>query len=368
MLKKILIITLLATCSTSFAEGTLTEQLKASIDSNNMRIVYVTYGGSVEYGLHPNRKFTFAKRGNDFYVQKDFPLVRPIDPKEMYKKMKESGTKIGHGGLFGFSLPKKNKKEIIDSQKDNEQTAYTLSDDEVIGYGGLLIRNQYNICLQPRQESLNMPVNYGHGISGFIAGAGMQMAQHKIQQMQKKAAEAPNVELYDLCVRKDDKIYMLNRGVQRGSWLSIEDATPDKLSIPTLQILGEFKFSSNALNVLLSKPGEYNVKYVKSYEQNINGENYLGEEFSSEQLNDVGLSYAPATNFTLFYKDGKLAFIDEGSNGAIAMADMAGNNPLGVKFTHKYLTKIIALDANIDDYVFRSLKHYEIGKQKLRDE
>ncbi len=330
MLKKILAVSLLAVCSTSFAEGTMTERLKASIDPDNVRVVYETYRGVVEQGLTPDRMFTFAKRGKDFYIQKDFALMKPLDLREMAKKAVVMNQGFGIGGLFGLGGPKKSKSATADSQAGTAKPGYTLSDNDVVAFSGSLIRDQYNACIQAQNPSKN-----------------------------------PITDLFDLCVGYQDKIYMINRGAQKGSWVRVEDAVPGKLIDESLQILSEFKFSSNALNVLLSRPGEYDLKYVNSCEQVINGENYAGEEFVSQQLNDTGLANAPETRFTLFYKDGKLAYIDEGTNN---MGVTGSSNVLGMKFTYKFMTKVISLDKNFDNYVLRSLRHYDIGEQKLKNE
>ena len=47
------------------------------------------------------------------------------------------------------------------------------------------------------------------------------------------------------------------------------------------------------------------------------------------------------------YKDGKLVCMKE---------------------VGKHLNKVIALDQNVDDYIFESLKHYDMGELKKRDE
>ncbi len=62
ILKKVLVASLLAACSTAFAEGVSTDHLKASIDPNNVRIIYETSVWGAGHNLSTDKRFTFAQR------------------------------------------------------------------------------------------------------------------------------------------------------------------------------------------------------------------------------------------------------------------------------------------------------------------
>ena len=307
MFKKLLVLSLLATCSNAFAEGTLTEQLKKTIDPNNVRIVYDTYLGTAERGIAPLKRLTFAKRGKDFYIQKDFPIFKPVDPIEVYKKQKRA--KAGGAGA-------------VITGAESMPTAFDDSSDVVVGYVGSLQRDQFNIITE--QSRPTMP-NIGGGI-GFVLGALSQMAAREQNKVK---------DLYDLCIGLNGKIYMLNRGVEKGHWINAEDAKPEKLINEANKILSEIRQSSNGLNLLLSASTNQDMKLVKTYKKIIGIKYYTAEEFVTQPVTDEGLPQGQENHITFLYRDGKLEYIDEGSNG------FGGGNVMGMNHTLKHLNKIV---------------------------
>ena len=260
---------------TNAVEGTLTDKLKKSIDANNIRIVYDVY-----FEGWKNR-YTFAKRGKDFYVQKDYPIFLPVK----YKSK----------GFLGFGVERADasqKKKKIENKTGRKPIKFNNAEGVPIDYVNEKTRNLFNSFMYGSSDGL------------------------------------------------------------------------DK----ALEILGEPFLDSNALkDVLFATPEKHAVKLVKTYEQIIDNELCVAEEFSSQELTEEGIPQDEEKHFTFYYKDGKLAYFDKNINNNIPHGKAFGI--FGIPIPEPVcLNKVIALDQNIDGYIFDSLKHYEMGELKKRGE
>ncbi len=321
MLKKLLAISLLAVCGTAYAEGTLTEQLKASIDPHNVRIIYDVYS----WGCWNNR-YTFAQKGKDFYVQKDYPIRLPFQ--YMNKGFKGSGG----AGRSGASP----KKKPIENTTGRKPIKFNDYQGEPINYVNERTKDLFNAFVYGESNTLNAPTG---GVAGPATGALASLSE----EGQKR-----NRDIFDLCIGCQDKIYMVSRGIETAGWVKAEDAVPAKLRAKPLALLREHFLGPNALkDVLLATPENHEIKFVQSYEQIIDNELCVAEEFTSQELTEQGVPQGKEIHFVFYYKDGKLACMKE---------------------VGKHLNKVIALDQNVDGYIFESLKHYDMGVLKKRDE
>ncbi|MBQ6743407.1 MAG: hypothetical protein IJR05_01455 [Acidaminococcaceae bacterium] len=335
MLKKLLAISLIAACSTAFAEGTMTEQLKASIDPSNVRIAYDVYQGGW------NNRYTFAQKDKDFYVQKDYPIFQPVQ----YKRM----GFMGFGGVGRVGAPP--KKKPIENKTGRKPIKLNDYRGEPVDYVNERTKNLFNLFMHGKSNALDVLV-------GGAAGPAMSALATLSKEEQKKLND-----LFDLCIGYQDKIYMVGRGAEIAGWIKAEDAVPEQLKDKPLVLLTEHFLFPNAIkDVLLATPQNHEIKFVQSYEQIIDNELCVAEEFTSQELTDQGVPQGKEMHFIFYYKDGKLAYFDRNED------NMNYGTFLGMKGTSNYLNKVIALDQNVDDYVFESLKHYDMGELKKRGE
>ena len=350
MLKKLLVVSLLAACSTAFAEGTMTEQLKASIDPANVRIVYDVYqqGASRNRMVALTNRYTYAQKGMDFYIIRDYPIMKPKE------------TKSKKSGLFGLGIPAKTKKSDNKqniSVTDANPIEMNVSESDVSAFVDSMSKMTYRILfddngnLVPRYNSFA-----GGGIWGALAGAMASYSENQTRQMDIKN------NLYDLCIGHEGIVYMLNRGKEKGNRLNIEDAVIEKLEYSSMQILfDQFVMPNGLRDVLFASPSNREIKHIRSYNQIIGNDTFTAEEFSSQPITEQGIPEGKEMLFTFYYKDGTLKYFDNDFTNMGAV-----RNP---RLTGRCINKVIALDRNIDDYVFNSLKHYEIvGEKKKRGE
>ena len=338
MLKKILVISLLAICSTAFAEGTMTEQLKASINPNNVRITYDVYQGGWM------NRYTFAQKGKDFYVQKDYPIFQMAQ----YKSM----GFMGFGGVGRVGAPP--KKKPIENKTGRKPIKINDYRGEPVDYVNERTKDLFNLFMYGKSNGLD-------ALIGGIAGPAMSALASLSKEEQKKLHD-----LFDLCIGYQDKIYMVSRGAEVAGWIKTEDAVPEQLRDKPLMLLMEHFLLPNAIkDVLMATSKNQEIKFVQSYEQIIDNELCVAEEFTSQELTDQGVPQGKEMRFTFYYKDGKLAYFDRDVNNVTYGGALISIG--GVKQPAS-LNKVIALDQNVDGYVFESLKHYDMGELKKKGE
>lgn len=328
-MKKIMIAVIaLMAANTALAAANYTEQLREKYAGKNIYVEYVSTIAKAENNIFNNNQQVIHK-------ERHRP-ERPNGQSDMRLKNKNTEENIEVPTVITGKYIYMQQNGNIYRQHDYPQ--YLSEDFPEMGVAGYMTQSKYR-KLQRANNFLNNPVG---GLFMGIFGDGQ-----------------PKDNVNDVNILFENKLYFLDRENKKGKWCHVEDVDHSKKAME-YSLYSEAYLPNAIEDVINADPKKFQVKFINSEEQYIDGQKCVVETYSTQKLSLYGSPVGKVSKFDLFYCDGRLMYFSKLDLSTFLRKEKSNTNIRAVSGVRPELNRVELISSDVNASLFDVIKACEL--------